>query len=767
MSLIDRPSSNLWSLLLPVLAILALTTAAVAPALARGQLTVIGGSGARTLVLHPCHPARAKVSTGAIHDWEWGVCKRRLKVAGEVLVGTLTVALSNAMHCSARIQVLYARRDGVTARLPGASPFVYLSGLRSSRSPRRSIVVPARAIRMLRLRFSLGSGEPLSALDGTLGIRVLEPSTQVIGIPVTSSVPDPADLRLEPSELTLPTELGKDKAHAKLTVVGPDARLLLTAVNAQHTLSLHSGNGHEVAIEVSQFVPDEGKPGRVSATISVAGYAAPGAYRGDVTLFSLSPHAPRLTLTVNSHRAWWCAVLWVLVGVLVSAFLLRLLALNQRRNVLLAALSEALERLVAVRPKRRRGGQLTRREAREVRVAMWSMDDLASYPADAEGLPGVSLLSPAGDLSDVEALRRRIKSARNDRDLDDDADTVLEVIARIQRWLRLAPTAWLLCRVDENSSGRYMPQLELWQRTSTVHNTRLLQERLHYEPRTPAEADDLVEQVLWQAWWHHAMALLFRMTEKDAGGRRQVTALDRMMAARKSILKRSPMEREGLAVALRELYRRFDSMERKDLPNLLADQLKVNWQVTPGLFKGWATVDGTGWQDIQLSALERGRTRMRRLAPRLRPGMPLGRRLGRAKRRIAMFAGDTRRVAVALADLIRRRKPWAECLEVIRRTGSVRAIAEAGPSLASNVVSFVLLTLPILVVSSIVYMLTIYNETWGSTTDILTAVTAGFAGKAVIDWGSLPIFQSRRLRASAKAVADAAPALDSGARASG
>jgi hypothetical protein len=50
--------------------------------------------------------------------------------------------------------------------------------------------------------------------------------------------------------------------------------------------------------------------------------------------------------------------------------------------------------------------------------------------------------------------------------------------------------------------------------------------------------------------------------------------------------------------------------------------------------------------------------------------------------------------------------------------------------------------------ASVVYLVTVYSDTWGSLTDLLTAVAAGFGTAIAVQWAALPIFQSLRLRAA-------------------
>ena len=53
-------------------------------------------------------------------------------------------------------------------------------------------------------------------------------------------------------------------------------------------------------------------------------------------------------------------------------------------------------------------------------------------------------------------------------------------------------------------------------------------------------------------------------------------------------------------------------------------------------------------------------------------------------------------------------------------------------------------TLAIALLSSAVYVPTVYSTTWGTFKDYLTAFAAGFIGKVVVNWGALPLFQGVR-----------------------
>jgi hypothetical protein len=54
-------------------------------------------------------------------------------------------------------------------------------------------------------------------------------------------------------------------------------------------------------------------------------------------------------------------------------------------------------------------------------------------------------------------------------------------------------------------------------------------------------------------------------------------------------------------------------------------------------------------------------------------------------------------------------------------------------------------TLLLAVGAAIAYMVPLYSATWGSPTDLLTAMAAGFGAQAIVQWAALPAFQSLQI----------------------
>jgi hypothetical protein len=687
--------------------------AAATAAAATPPLTVVGGEEARTLVLRMCtaNPKRSGTAPEALASESCRTTEKNHSGATvttkpkPVLVGSLTLDVTNTSSKAQKVTVYYRRDDGATAELPGTYSYVYLAVAGSPGS--RSFTIGPHVTAALPLHFTLTPHRPSSALEGTLYIG-LHNYSQAIAVPVEVSVPAPPGLRLESGELTLSNDRPGDLPTTTLTLVGPGAAVFAGAVDTRSSFVLHDAKNHEAMVDLSDF--KEVTPGVASAKLSLANDPAPGAYKGELTLFPLSPGAPRLTLKVNSHLPVWITILCVLAGVLFGDVALRLYALNQRRDTLFRALRDVLRRF-----------QFAEKElhSRKVGQIIWSLDDLA----EKDSLPRPQSTSrKPGSLPWVEALFVKINEARNDRDLDQDTDAVLEVVARIQRWLRLAPGAWLLDKavVECPPEDADKNEIASWHKTATWRDTRLLQECLLREPPDAHAADDLVARVMWQVQWYRNVAHLYAEAQAHPAWHSPLGTLENQLSKKKSVLERTAAERDELSFALERLGEELDAELPLGGPSQWPDdrvkprespELTVEWGTTPNLFTGWATIDGTSMRNLRARASERGRVRTPKSLK-----------------------------AAELATLL-------------------QAPAEPPPSWREKLRWCILkafFDMVSLVAASVFYAVTIYTETWGSLTDVLTALTAGFAGKVLIDYGTLSIFQSRLLSAAGKETAQPA-----------
>ncbi|HEY2718720.1 MAG TPA: hypothetical protein VGI52_03750, partial [Solirubrobacteraceae bacterium] len=130
-----------------------------------------------------------------------------------------------------------------------------------------------------------------------------------------------------------------------------------------------------------------------------------------------------------------------------------------------------------------------------------------------------------------------------------------------------------------------------WQDSLTVRDSGRLRLALRREPKDVPAADDLIWRVLWQAGWHFGLADAWRSSVGVPGEIAEVIALDRALAA-KDAFERTPAECDELALRLDAVRRTLKRPAEPELPMTKADP-KVDWDVDPAHFKGWAVFDGT------------------------------------------------------------------------------------------------------------------------------------------------------------------------------
>lgn len=317
----------------------------------------------------------------------------------------------------------------------------------------------------------------------------------------------------------------------------------------------------------------------------------------------------------------------------------------------------------------------------------WHLEDLLDEPPSPASLSGTRLQG-------VPALRGSIESARSSKDLDEDAARVLDTVARIQRWLRVEPVARRLALVAEDEPRGPLKSGEKWLRSRTWRDTQILLELARVEPQTPAAADDLVTRLLSQIEWHHRFVIAWDEVAKLKGLSEELAKIDKSLGEDGEVVNRKPELQDALDVRLEaffkeELKPRRVSLTEPPKPMDPEDAdlgiTPVRWDASANLFTGWATLDAQSYGQLS----RRAATTARALSP-----PSLGMELN----------------SIHWSDGV-----W---------------------------------TLVLLALASAAYGVEGYNDTWGSGKDLATAFLAGFAGKVVVDWAAIPIFQSIRIRTS-------------------
>ena len=492
---------------------------------------------------------------------------------------------------------------------------------------------------------------------------------------------------------TLPVDSGG--GDPKVTLEGPELVDYLTAHGSRWLVAILYGDGGETT-EAKLRLPDADEANlaanRVRAPVSLTGSPPPGEYKGTLAFPGLPADANSVAIELDSHWCWWWALALVFAGIVTLGIGTRMVTTATRRKLLRATLNQTHEAYRHVAGT----GMATR---------SWRLDDLL-----AEGPEGAMTKEDrkTGRLHGLEALRYSIDRARSAKDLDEDAARVLDMVARMQRWLRVEPLARRLDVLEnERSSAVELPGKSRkaaklsWEGSNTLRDTRVLLTTAKSEPADVEKADDLVARLLFQATWHNTVWALW----EKAGGNQELAAavrgLDEALdpAASKAAT-RTIADQDQLAAQLRVVWTKFDRWcsGPPRPPSFVGEPVSpegrrlgltdVKWDASWNLFTGWATLDGASYGQLSRRAATSSRAQWQYM-----PGPP---------------------------DL------WAEA-KLLRLPDAFWTLAILGAASAA-------------------YVAVEYDSTWGGNADLATAFLAGALGKATIDWAALPIFQSLRVR---------------------
>ncbi len=534
--------------------------------------------------------------------------------------------------------------------------------------------------RVVAIGFALPPGEPATAIDGslTVGVEGEKPST----VPVTGAMRPFKGVSVAPSKLSMTSD---DDAE-EVTLAGPDLVEFLRFGSFEGptaTLYSDAGDTTSATLELpsAETVASSDNPNRSVATVVVDDAdPPPGKYTGKLSLTNLSTDAAAVEIELHSHRGFPLLVVLVLAGVIAGGVLTRLATTAVRRRLLRAILEQTVD---AYRHVLGTGA-----------TKSWRLEDLLGEdPLQGGASPG----PVTGRLQGLPALRDSIETARSSADLDEDADRVLDMIARMQRWLRVEPLARRLSIVAERSPSADPEGLK-WSISKTLRDTRALLETVRREPADVAKADDLVGHLLFQIEWHNGLAAAWDANLDDADHTEAVKGLDEALGTESKVASRTGEEQDVLEGQLRALVQRLPGGTVPSLPAVPGDPEQgqelengitpVKWDASSNLFTGWATLDAQSYGQL------------------------------------------TRRAATSA-----RAQYVPSACDMVAEVGKIRL-----PDLGWTLVA--------LTIASIAYGAAEYDDTWGTCQDLATAFLAGVLGKVTVNWAALPIFQSIRLRAS-------------------
>jgi hypothetical protein len=635
-----------------------------------------------------------------------------------IIQGKLQLTLRNKSRQSQRVQVLLASNQ-----LPGPNLL------------QKATLAPS-ALRDIVLTVQVPRGQEPSALNGTMIAEASAPKAkqpaEQFKLPVTASIQSIGDVRFAPSTavvqvtrwcLFFPCNT-QDGGTVELYGSGVDS--LLAQLSAAHQESLRTklrAGSNLLDAELIELRPDPVRPGVATARLHLGEKPTAGNYKGSIAVSPLLPQAPALTIDVNSRYMFLWAVVMIFLGVLASGYFYQQLGLSRRKRLLREMLLDTVnvEYCPATSQNEIDGPQGTTN-------LTWSL----AIKCPLEDNPAWTYYT---DLTKSYDIYTAVYWARNDADLDEAQAAALTLVHGIKTWqLALADVRGLWELAEEPRA-----QAEKWSRIKTAQDTRLLLRKAQHNPGDAAKSSELLEKIKQQTSWHRAFAEAWDLRTRliEAGGEVATDAseidLAKLDEDAKPVLTRTNDEQDQLELDLEQLYTKLvDIAERSN-----ADPLTAEVDI-PTISDG----------ERELEA-----ERLRSELSWLEADTPLAyARIGAARALTTTSENGHKAQAAAGAE------------NGAGSTAKQKDSRPPAPPTSNRAVGVLrrlqlvdgLMSIAILVVTSVLYAVTIYGPTWGSISDWATAFGAGFTGHVVVKWALLPIYRSLRVRAESTSKQQAA-----------
>ena len=601
------------------------------------------------------------------------------------------------------------------------------------------MVVPAGRRRELRpfevrpvaVKFAVRRSLPPARLDGTI-VASLSPirRSSPLTVAVTGSARPIAGVTVAPTAITLRVTrvwpFRKQFGHeATVRLRGPGIGDALGRMDTDQSVVLRNGEGNQLLVVMRDLRPMS--PTEAQATVFIRDSAAVGAYAGTLPL-SRSAEAPAVDLSVEARHPLPWAIFVVFGGSVLGGYALPRWRLRRRKESLLRDLKDAVAEY-----DRERG-------QRAQRPAAWSLDrrlgprppGQSRWDADMRGV---------AEFEGVVGLAWRIQHALTPNDVEGDRVEANAIIDDIGRWLTVERAAKRLRsqvhKAPADRPGHSWRDTRVWRVTQEL----LVSIRRAPSPDTDvnAVADNLDRQRelyssyrdLWNA--RYALETQLGLPPEPAAA---IAALD--------------------IDALNEEFPESGLPTEADYDDLLVKVITAHDKVFSG--------------DFQRRSLDK----LLHLAPKenLGPAPPAERvkpeEMGPFASAALSAAAVTAGVVVPgagsiagdfVADALRawRRRP-ARSEQTEKRTAASTTVGQGAASvqrpprrrrrkgrfLAWTYRRDVLWTLLGALVGVIVYVLTIYDSTWGSAADYLAAFATGFGTSTIVRWADLPGSDSLR-----------------------
>ena len=542
----------------------------------------------------------------------------------------------------------------------------------------KALVIRPGQLRPLQLEFTLPKAQPASWLQGTLLLRLRK-----IGKKGTAATPNLVPVKA--SFLSL-GEVAFDPKALALQVTGGDleggSNIDLVGPGAEQMLARTPP--FEAAVLLGN-----GEGNRVSVTLDSLERIGEGRVRGRISVegdnpgeytgtLALGPGPAPPSLPITLHARYCIAIA------------IALILLSSIVGGLLPAFSATARKRALLRTRLR--SAIEHLEDRydsddNVPLLLWDMT-VAMGPRPWLRRPWSSVSQVEG----VPGLYAELRWARSDEELDQLGKKVNAAIGDIDRWLVVFERARELralhrARAPRRSGGD-------WGSTKVATGAEEFLDGLRAVPESGGDARRIALECVERLWWYQLVqgawtkiALAEEAGDRLAPEQARAEEVRTKLAATDlspftDVAFPTPAERGPLGVALTRLMR-----------EVIALAPKFDWS-------------GDHWDATPLDAFVKSATNVEPRSPRPLAGSASASSRLAAQARIGAHRGGRERTLQGLSAL-----DWL-----------VTGALALGATLA--------------------YTVPIYGPTWGTTTDLLTALAVGFGTQVVVRWAAMPIFRS-------------------------
>jgi len=560
----------------------------------------------------------------------------------------------------------------------------------------------------LQLAFAMPATAAPHELNGVVEIEVAGRKA-VPASPLLLSVTGSSALTgvtVQPEQLKIQTTDSSPSADVQFFGPGVPDLFRKGAKRPSFRVVLHSDNGDEATARLTGVRQSATDPNSAQGTVKIEGGLASGKYEGSTPISSLSPEAPKLTLTIESGDPFVYALVMVSLGTLAGGFLYLTSGRRRRKDLFRDQVNSILDiyekKLAELKPQPNPDDNAK---------TVLPVKSLEKYLGPKENWHRVKWNAIVEFDGAVQAIWSAIHWARDENDLNEVGQQIDTLRGKAIRWVRIAN-----CVDALECASRLKPD-ELvgkeWHARRVRRDTGfLLQWIREIEPTDDQTAQSLEDRIFRQAHWHtvlarawHARTVLERAMNDDPGHTIYDTNTRQMIQE----LKLEDLDKDASPESGRSAEKQIEL--EQELGDFM-EKIALTYKGDPA--------------DLKLPG---GAMPVKDGSETMLPVAAASAVYGQA---------DLGMEIPAITDAERERVPHGT--NAGRGGASKRDPHIVREILFRDAIS----TIAIAVATSAAYAATLYTGTWGTTTDYVSAFTAGFLGKVVVNWAALPLFQSLR-----------------------